>query len=124
MNFVVEYTDNRTIKSSPLISLLLGEHEILHYRSMLFISLIISLVDAHAPLRTCRVPVHSLVPWYRQDIREAKRLRQCRERTWWQSGLVVHHQIYWALCTAIHNLIRSAKSDFYTSELWKCEGNQ
>ena len=82
------------------------------------------LVDAHAPLRTCRVPVRPLVPWYRQDIREAKRVRQCRECTWRLSGLIVHHQMYRVECTAVHNLVRSAKSDFYTSELWKCEGNQ
>ena len=82
------------------------------------------LVDAHAPLRTCHVPVRPLVPWCRQDIQETKRVRRCRERTWRRSGLVVHHQIYRAQCTAVHNLIRSAKSDFYTSELRKCEGNQ
>ena len=72
------------------------------------------LVDGHAPLCTCSMPVRSLVPWYRQDILEAKWMRQCRECTWQWSGLVVHYQIYRAQCTAVHNLIRSAKSDFYT----------
>ena len=51
-------------------------------------------------------------------------MRWCRQRTWPPSGLVVHRQIYRAQCTAVHSPIRSAKSDFYTSELRKCEGNQ
>ena len=40
------------------------------------------LLDRHAPLKTKTVTVRPQVPWYSEEIREAKRARRRAERKW------------------------------------------
>lgn len=44
------------------------------------------LLDRHAPLKTKIVTVRPQVPWYTEEIREAKRERRRAERRWRSTG--------------------------------------
>ena len=41
-----------------------------------------SLLDKHAPLQKKTITVHPWVPWFNDEIKEAKRLRRRNERIW------------------------------------------
>ena len=45
-----------------------------------------AVLDMHAPLKTKTVKVRTKVPWYSNDIAEAKRQRRKAERTWRRIG--------------------------------------
>ena len=46
-----------------------------------------SLLDKHAPLQKKTITVRSRVPWFNNEIKEAKRLRRRNERIWRGTGL-------------------------------------
>ena len=50
-------------------------------------STITSLLDKHAPLQKKTITVRPWVPWFNDEIKEAKRLRRRNERIWWRTGL-------------------------------------
>ena len=47
-----------------------------------YYSMLAGLLDRHAPLKTKTVTVRPQVPWYSEEIREAKRARWRAERKW------------------------------------------
>ena len=44
--------------------------------------------DRHAPLLTRSIPVRPLVPWFNNDIKEARKERSKAERRWRHTGLL------------------------------------
>ena len=46
-----------------------------------------SLLDKHAPLQKKTITVRPRVPWFNNEIKEAKRLRRRNERIWRRTGL-------------------------------------
>jgi len=50
-------------------------------------STITSLLDKHSPLQKETITVRPRVPWFNNEIKEAKRLRRRAERIWRRTGL-------------------------------------
>ena len=46
-----------------------------------------SLLDKHAPLQKKTITVRPRVPWFNNEIEEAKRLRRRNEKIWRMTGL-------------------------------------
>ena len=82
------------------------------------------LIDKHAPLKTKKMPVRSLVPWYNKDIQAAKRHRRCCERLWNRTELTVHYEMFKAARLFVRELLATAKSQYYNNKIIDCNGNQ
>ena len=54
----------------------------------------VKLVETHAPLFEKHVLKRPDTTWYNDDLREAKQERRRRERTWRNSILDVHNQMF------------------------------
>ena len=90
----------------------------------LYTSVLSDLIDTYAPLLSCSVSVRPLVPWYNQEMREAKQLRRWLERRWRRTGLIVHQGSYRAQCSTVKSITRNAKREYFTNELKQCDSDQ
>ena len=73
-----------------------------------------SALDRHAPLITKTIPARPLVPWFNDEIKEARRLRRRAERRWRRSGLDTDLLTYKAIKNKTNNLMNEARRVFFT----------
>ena len=78
------------------------------------------LLDRHAPLFTRTVTDCSSAPWMTLEIKQAKVLRRLAERTWRESGLAVHREIYVMQRSLVSNMISKAKKDYLCHKIVNC----
>jgi len=81
-------------------------------------------LDKHAPAKQCTVSKRPSCPWYcnvADDLIAAKRRRRQAERKWLTTKLHVHKEILKALNHHVTQLVQSAKSSFYSSQILACK---
>ena len=83
-----------------------------------------SLLDSHAPLKTDYVTSRILQPWMSKEILSVKREKRKSERIWRKTKLTVHLEIFRALCLKLKTLIYDAKEKCYKKQISDCGGDQ
>ena len=68
-----------------------------------------SLLDTHAPLKNDHVVSRDLQPWMSEEILSVKREKRKSEQIWRKTKLIVHLEIFRALCQKLKTLIHDAK---------------
>lgn len=108
------------IERSPLITKPPTDKQFLceHYNTIMS-----SLLDKHAPEKTCTVVNRPFAPWYNDAIRLGKQKLRQSECCWQKTKLAVHHQIMKASFKYYAD-VQSAKSDFYTRKIDECDQKQ
>ena len=83
-----------------------------------------SLLDLHAPLKSNNVTCRDLQPWMSEEILSVKREKRKSERTWRKTKLTVHLEIFRALCLKLKTLIHVAKEKCFKKQISDCGGDQ
>ena len=80
-------------------------------------SVLIELLEKHAPRKSVKATVRPHAPWYTGEIKSAK--QECRrvERKWRTTRLVVHKEIYLSAVKKVAILIEQAKRSYYGSKV-------
>ena len=71
-----------------------------------------AVMDKHAPVQTHTIVVRPRVPWYTDDIRQAKKERRKAERKWRSSKLEFDLAVFKRKCNAANNLLNKARREF------------
>ena len=74
----------------------------------------VDLLDRHAPLKTKTVMVRPQVPWYLEEIREAKREHRCLESKWRSTRSAVDFELFKKKKNCVTYQLKEAKSGFLT----------
>ena len=83
-----------------------------------------SLLDLHAPLKTNNVICRDLQPWMSEEILSVKREKRKSERIWRKTKLTVHLEIFRALCLKLKTLYHVAKEKCFKKQISDCGGDQ
>ncbi|XP_028394508.1 uncharacterized protein LOC114518705 [Dendronephthya gigantea] len=83
-----------------------------------------NITDSHAPLKTKVVRSRPQVPWYNQDIAEAKRKRRRAEQAWRRSKLAEDLLVFKRLKNHVTHISNKARKEFYTNFIQEHEGDQ
>ena len=75
---------------------------------------LIAVLDKHAPVKTRTIVMRPQVPWYTDEIRQAKRERRKAERRWRLSKLDSDLAVFKVKRNAVNNLMNKARQAFYT----------
>ena len=75
---------------------------------------LIAVLDKHAPVKTRTIVMRPQVPWYKDEIRQAKRERRKAERRWRLSKLDSDLAVFKVKRNAVNNLMNKARQAFYT----------
>ena len=78
------------------------------------------LLDRHAPLVTRTVTDRTSAPWMTLEIKQAKVQQRPAERTWRESGLAVHRDIYVKQRSLVSNMTCKAKKDYLCHKIVNC----
>ena len=78
------------------------------------------LLDYHAPLVARTVTDRTSATWMTLEIKQAKIQRRPAERTWRESGLAVHREIYVKQRNLVSNMISTAKKDYLCLKIVNC----
>ena len=76
-------------------------------------STLASSLDRHAPLITKTIPARPLVPWFNEDIKEARKQRRKAERRWRRTGLEADLRVYKATKNNTNSLMNEARKVFF-----------
>ena len=82
---------------------------------------LISLIDKYAPIISRIVTLRPHAPWYKEPIRDAKRLRRKLERIWRKKRTKVASRTYRDQCAVVAKEIYSAKSSYYSTKIAECK---
>jgi len=83
-----------------------------------------TLLDKHAPLKIKTFPVRQMIPWFSDEIEDAKQQRRKLERLWRRTRLTVHRQMYQAQRRLFNDLMHSEKAKYFNDKIATCAGNQ
>ena len=83
-----------------------------------------SVLDKHAPLTTKTIVERARVPWFNEEIREARRQRRKAEKKWRASKLDSDFVIFKIKRNAATRLMSKARKEFYTDFINENSGNQ
>ena len=97
---------NSEVCKNPLDDL---EELLLSYNKTL-----LAVLDKHAPVKTLTIIMRPQVPWYKDEIRQAKRERRKAERRWRLSKLDSDLAVFKVKRNAVNNLMNKARQAFYT----------
>jgi hypothetical protein len=75
------------------------------------------LLDKHAPVVTQVLTIRPKVPWYNEEIRQAKQDRRKAERVWQNTKLSVHKDIYKQSRNKVTQLINEAKQQYFLDKV-------
>ena len=73
---------------------------------------LLSLLNEHAPVKSCIVTISPAAPWYSENIKLEKAKRRKLERKWRKDKLVVHSEMYVEQCVLVNKLIHDTKMRF------------
>ena len=82
------------------------------------------LLDSHAPLITKSVVKRPIVPWFTNEIKDAKRLRRRAERKWRRSKSQADFLAYKSEKNRVTYIINSARRQYYTDFISENSSNQ
>ena len=82
-----------------------------------------SVLDKHAPLRPKTVVLRPTVPWWNNEIREAKKRVRKAERVWRKKGLTVLYETYINLLVDFSTLLRRVKINYYREKIAELNGD-
>ena len=77
-------------------------------------STLTSALDRHAPLITKTIPGRPLVPWFNDEIKEARGPRCRAETRWRRSGLEADLLAFKAIKNKMNHLMNEARKVFFT----------
>ena len=83
-----------------------------------------SLLDNHAPLRSCSIPIRTPVPWFNDKIKTAKIERRKKEKLWRKSRSDEDRKAFCVARNKVSTLIHEAKTDYYRTKIINCAGDQ
>ena len=83
-----------------------------------------SILNKYAPLKTARITIRPIVPWFNDKIYEAQKVRHKHEAVWRKSRLTVHREIYKEARNNVTQLIKEAKTTYYTERIDECGDDQ
>ena len=83
-----------------------------------------SLLDTHAPLRSCSIPNRTPVPWFNDKIKTAKIERRKKEKVWRKSRSDEDRKAFCSARNMVSSLIHEAKTEYYQTKIVNCEGDQ
>ena len=86
-------------------------------------SVLRSLLDNHAPVRTKEVPIRHHTEWYKQAIRQAKQKRRHCERKWPKSRLLVDKEAYVEAKKVVSKLIKKERAKYYQTVIEQNQSN-
>ena len=75
---------------------------------------LIAVLDKHAPVKTRTIVMRPQVPWYKDEIRQAKGERRNAERRWRLSKIDSDLAVFKVKRNAVNNLMNKARQAFYT----------
>ena len=101
------------ISGSPLFSAVDEAVHDLESLLVLYNTLVIGLLDKHAPLKTRTITIRPSAPWYTEDIREEKQKRRALERRWRRTELMVNRERFVEQCYVVNEFILQAKRAYY-----------
>ena len=78
-------------------------------------SVLSTILDSHAPIRSKLITIRPKAPWYTNDINESKIKRRRLERRWRKSGLTIDRQMYVDQCNVVKDMVFKAKMAHYTN---------
>ena len=81
-------------------------------------------MDTHAPLKNDHVVSRDLQPWMSEEILSVKREKRKSEQIWRKTKLIVHLEIFRALCLKLKTLIHDAKEKCFHKKISDCGGDQ
>ena len=76
-----------------------------------------SLLDTHAPLKNDHVVSRDIQPWMSEEILSVKREKRKSEQIWRKTKLIVHLEIFCALCLQLKTLIHDAKEKCFHKKI-------
>ena len=76
-----------------------------------------ALLDKHAPLRTRTRVSRPVVPWYSNEINDAKRSRRKADRKWRRTRLPVDFADFKRKRNKVTNLMNKTREEFYSKFL-------
>ena len=74
-------------------------------------------MDKHAPLRKRIITIRHKAPWYKNDVREQRRISRRLKRSWRHSHSGTDHQAYIYLYTVVKRTIYTSKMDYYSNQI-------
>nr|XP_058940209.1 uncharacterized protein LOC131768500 [Pocillopora verrucosa] len=80
-------------------------------------SVLLSILDKHAPLRTRIINLRPNAPWYSEEIRKQKTTCRKFERRWRRSKLESDYRPYANQRTILQNTIFKSKMDYYSNRI-------
>ena len=75
------------------------------------------LLDEHAPEVTKTITVHPGIPCYKSSLPDMKRAKRKAQRTWRNTKLEDHRQIYVAQRGSCSDCLRGAEQDYYVGKI-------
>ena len=78
------------------------------------------LLDKHAPLQTKTIMIRPSVPWFSEDIAQAKGVRRQYERMWRRTRLQPDLDIFKEKRKAVCHLLDSSKSNYHHQKSTEC----
>ncbi|GFO19263.1 RNA-directed DNA polymerase from mobile element jockey [Plakobranchus ocellatus] len=74
-------------------------------------------IDHCAPVRTRTISARPISPWFRLEIKEAKRLCRQAERKWRKTKLQVHRDIFTHHRDRVNSIVEEKKKTYYVNQL-------
>ena len=82
------------------------------------------ILNRHAPLKTRTVTVRRRLPWFNEDIREAKRARRRAEKRWRRTRSSSDFECYKKCRNRVTYLLNNARTAFYKDFIEENSGDQ
>ena len=82
------------------------------------------LLKTHAPEKRRIITLMPHAPWYNDSINVEKRKCRKLERQWQTTRLCIDRELYMSQCTLVNQMIKDAKSDYYSKIITAKRSNQ
>ncbi|KAK6181763.1 hypothetical protein SNE40_009552 [Patella caerulea] len=87
----------------------------------LYNSVLSTLFDSHAPLRSKKIAIKPPSPWYNDSIKVEKKLRRKLEKQWKRTGLEIHRQMFVKQRNKVNHMIRKSKTEYISNKVLDVE---
>ena len=82
---------------------------------------LLRIVEKQAPLRKTTIALRPDCLWYTDKLLDEKQWRRRAERTWQQTRLEIHRQVYCTQCVVFNHMLVNAKKNYYTAKIANCK---
>ena len=87
-------------------------------------SILSDIINKLAPLKTRKVTIRPVTPWYSEEIHAAKIERRKAESRWRSQKLTIFFDIYKAARNKVTSLIAKAKTAYFSDKIKDCDTDQ